>query len=159
MAKNSLKFYSALQEAVLIKKIQLYGNCCYTEQWQNVLISSTTWRWARLVHNVTSSHMSISVKIPTLFLPHFKFQGRMCLYLDSKIFHVQLVLLLKPRLPARTCLSCREPLFVSDCQVCDFCHRKCSNMFLRWNMMLMLIFRLLYLPLYQSRTAGNISQH
>ena len=34
--------------------LQLYSNCCYTEQWQNVAISSTTWRRARSVHDVRS---------------------------------------------------------------------------------------------------------
>ena len=29
--------------------LQLYSNCCYAEQWQNVAISSTTWRRARSV--------------------------------------------------------------------------------------------------------------
>ena len=54
--------------------LQLYSNCCYTEQWQNVAISSTTWQQARSVHDVISSHTSISVEIPTLFLPRCKFQ-------------------------------------------------------------------------------------
>ena len=27
--------------------LQLYSNCCYTELWQNLTISSTTWRRAR----------------------------------------------------------------------------------------------------------------
>ena len=31
----------------------------------------------------------------------------------------QIFMLSEPRLPVRTCLSCREPLFVSDYQVCD----------------------------------------
>ena len=66
----------ALKKQRLPRKylLQLYSNCCYTEQWQNVAISSTTWRRARSVHNVISSHMSVSVEIPTLFIPHFKFQ-------------------------------------------------------------------------------------
>ena len=45
-----------------------------TRLWQNVAISSTTWQWARSVHNVISSHMTISVEILKLFFPHFKFQ-------------------------------------------------------------------------------------
>ena len=65
--------------------LQLYSNCCYTEQWKIVAISSTTWQWARSVHDVISSHTSVSVEIPTLFLPHFKFQ---VIYLDSKVFRV-----------------------------------------------------------------------
>ena len=90
--------------------LQLYGNCCYTEQWQNVAISSTTWRRARSVHDVISSHMSISVEISTLFLPHFKFQVEYCLYLDSKVFRVrsvQLVFLLSKfkRYSSHACLQ------------------------------------------------------
>ena len=73
--------------------LQLYSNCCYAEQWQNVAISLTTWRRARSVHDVISSHTSISVEIPTLFLPYFKFQVEQCLYLDSKVFRVRSVLL------------------------------------------------------------------
>ena len=73
--------------------LQLYSNCCYTEQWQNVVISSTTWRWARSVHDVVSSHTSISVEIPTYLLPHFKFRVEYCLYFDSEAFRVRSVLL------------------------------------------------------------------
>ena len=90
--------------------LQLYSNHCYTEQWQNVAISSTTWRRARSVHDVISSHTSVSVKIPTLFLPHFKFQVEYCLYLDSKVFRVrpvQLVFLVSKfkRYSSNACLQ------------------------------------------------------
>ena len=30
----------------------MYSNCCYAEQWQNVLICVTTWRCVRLVNDV-----------------------------------------------------------------------------------------------------------
>ena len=71
--------------------LQLYSNCCYTEQWQNVAISLTTWRRARSVHDVISSHTNVSVEIPTLFLSYFKFQVEKRLYLDSKVFRVRSV--------------------------------------------------------------------
>ena len=71
--------------------LQLYSNCYYTEQWQNVAISSKTWRRARSVHDVVSSHTSISVEIPTLFFPHLKFQVEWCFQLDLKVFHVRAV--------------------------------------------------------------------
>ena len=48
--------------------LQLYSNCCYTEQWQNLAVSSTTWRRARSVHDVISSHMNISPQIHTYYL-------------------------------------------------------------------------------------------
>ena len=73
--------------------LQLYSNRCYTEQWLTVPISSTTWQRARSVHDVISSHMSISVEIPTYLLPHFKFQVEQYLYLDSKVFRVRSILL------------------------------------------------------------------
>ena len=65
------------KQRLLRKLLQLYSNCCYIEQWQIVAISLTTWQQARslsLVHDAISSHMSASVEIPMLFLPHFKFQ-------------------------------------------------------------------------------------
>ena len=37
------------------------------------------------------SHMSISVEIPRLFLPHFKFQVEWCLQFDLEVFTVRAV--------------------------------------------------------------------
>ena len=101
------------QEAALTKKI----NCCYAEQWQNVVILLTTWQWARLVNDVISSYTSI--EIPTLFqvssriVPLTLFKSLSCMICTVNFQ------LLEPHLPARNYLSCREPLFVSDYQVCD----------------------------------------
>ena len=94
MAENSLKFWPMLLRILLYKKqrlprkylLQLYSNCCYTGQWQNLAISSTTWRWARSVHDVISSHTNISPQILTYYLLDIMCYICWCLHFVAQAF-------------------------------------------------------------------------
>ena len=96
MAENSLKFWPMLLRILLYKKqrlprkylLQLYSNCCYTEQWQNLAISSTTWRRARSVHDIISSHTNISPQILTYYLPDIMCYICSCLCFVVQAFHL-----------------------------------------------------------------------
>ena len=61
MKSTSLFYIFLCKKQRLPRKylLQVYSNCCYTEQWSTVPISLTTWQRARSVHDVISSHMSI----------------------------------------------------------------------------------------------------
>ena len=68
--------------------LQLYSNCCYTEQWQNLAVSSKTWRRARSIHDVMSSHANISPQILTYYLPDIMCYTCSCLCFVAQAFHL-----------------------------------------------------------------------
>ena len=107
--------------------LQLYSNCCYTEQWQNLPISST-WRQARSAH-IISSHTNISPQILTLssryhvlhlFMPLFcctSVSSRLC---TLNFYILQIYEQSELPVPSRTNLSCRRaglPILCKDLEL------------------------------------------
>ena len=100
----SLKFWPMLLRILLYKKqrlprkylLQLYSNCCYTGQWQNLVISSTTWRWARMsyLHTWTflhkSSHITFRISCVTSVDAFVLLHKRFISSLYIKFLHFQI---------------------------------------------------------------------
>ena len=97
--------------------LQLYSNCCYTEQWQNLAISSTTWRRVRSVHDVISSHTNISPQILTLSSGYHVLHLLMPLFCCTSVSYrlctlnfyiIQIYEQSESPVPSRANLSCRR---------------------------------------------------
>ena len=100
--------------------LQLYSNCCYTEQWQNLAISSTTWRRARSVsltrrHIFTHEHFSTNPYILSsgyhvlhLFMPLFCCTSVLSRLCTLNFYILQIYEQSESPVPSRTNLSCRR---------------------------------------------------
>ena len=98
--------------------LQLYSNCCYTEQWQNLAISLThmaTGKVSTRCHIFTHEHFSTNPHILSsryhvlhLFMPLFcctSISSRLC---TLNFYILQIYERSESPVPSRTNLSCRR---------------------------------------------------
>ena len=108
--------------------LQLYSNCCYTEQWQNLAISSTTWRRVRSVHAgrhiFTHEHFSTNPHILSsgyhvlhLFMPLFCCTSVSYCLCTLNFYIIQMIYeQSESPVPSRTNLSCRRAGLLTLCK-------------------------------------------